>query len=73
MKNVTDRFERLVIGYKRDTVVVLNVGTNDIEQGSLVELVNRYKEMLQNVRESRRKCVMFGVLPQIRIGKAWLS
>ena len=71
MQDVSDRWERMVAGSGQDSVVVVHVGTNDMERARPVDLVNRYRALLKKMRESGRKCVLSGILPRVGSSAEW--
>ena len=73
VNDVAERYERLVKGAARDSVVVLHVGTNDVDRVRSEELVARFRSMLEKVRESGRRCVVSGILPRCQVGSGWHS
>ena len=72
VKDVMERYGRIVKGTGKEAIVVVHVGVNDIGRVRSEELLMRYRELLREVKESGRKCVVSGVLPRLRVGTAWL-
>ena len=73
VKDVTQRFRRIVKGTGEEALVVVHVGVNDVRKVRSEELVERYRELLREVKESGRRCVVSGVLPRQKVGGLWLS
>ena len=71
VRDVTERYDRVVAGSARESVVVLHVGSNDVERVRSEELIGRYRELLEKVGRSGRKCIMSGVLPRMNVGSMW--
>ena len=46
---------------------------NDVRKVRSEELLERYRELLREVKESGRKCIVSGVLPRQKVGGLWLS
>ena len=73
VKDVAERYRRVVEGTGKEAVVVVHVGVNDIGRVGSVELVARYRELLRQIRQCGRRCIVSGVLPRQRVGGQWLS
>ena len=73
VKDISDRYDRIVRGSSKEAIVVVHVGVNDIGKVRSVELVKRYREIIGKIRDSGRKCVVSGVLPRIDVGLEWMS
>ena len=73
VNDVKERYENVVNGSARDSVVVLHVGTNDVDRVRSEELMARYRCLLEKVRDSGRRCVVSGVLPRCQAGSRWHS
>lgn len=73
VKAVSEEVQRRVSKMERKGVVVLHVGGNDVRAGRSEELLRRCKEMVENIRESGRKCVVSGILPHVYASREWLS
>ena len=73
VKDVADRFSRIVKGTGEEALVVVHVGVNDVRKVRSEELVARYRELLRKVKESGRRCIVSGVLPRQKVGGLWLS
>ena len=52
-------------------VVVTHVGVNDIGRRRSRELVQKYQELLQCLKDTGRRCVVSGVLPRMGVGWEW--
>ena len=72
VKDVVERFRGIVKGTGEEAVVVVHVGVNDVRKVRPEELVERYRELLREVRESGRRCIVSGVLPRQKVGGLWL-
>ena len=73
VKDVVKRYRRIVKGTGKEAVVVVHVGVNDVGRVRSEDLLLRYRELLREVKESGRSCVVPGVLPRQRVGGMWLS
>ena len=73
VQDVVERFRRVVKGTGKEALVVVHVGVNDVGRVGSEELLGRYKELLREIRESRRRCIVSGVLPRQKVGGQWLS
>ena len=73
MKDVVERYGRIVKGTRKEAVVVIHVRVNDVGRVKSEELLLRYRELLREVKESGRRFVVSGVLPRLRLGGMWLS
>ena len=57
----------------KEVLVVVHVGMNDVGRVRSEELVDRYKELLREIKESDRRCIVSGVLPRQGVRGWWLS
>ena len=73
VKDVVERFSGVVKGTGKEALVMVHVGVNDVGRVGSEELLNRYRELLREVRESGRRCIVSGVLPRKNVGGMWLS
>ena len=73
VKDVVERYGGIVKGTEKEAVVVVHVELNDVGRVKSEELLLRYRELLREVKESGRRCVVSGVLPRQRVGGMWLS
>ena len=73
VQDVVERFGKVVEGTGKDAVVVVHVGVNDVSRVGSEELVDRYRDLLREMKESGRRCIVSGVLPRQRVGGLWLS
>ena len=75
VQDVVEKFKRVVKGTGKEAIVVVHVGVNDVCKKGLgsEELVRRYKELLREIKESGRRCIVSGVLPRQKVGGKWLS
>lgn len=73
VRDLSDRYEELVSGCARDAVVITHVGVNDVKKVGACELRERYKRLIEKVKESRMKGVVTGVLPRMDVGVEWMS
>ena len=73
MRDVVERYRRIVKGTGKEAVVVVHVGVNDVGRMKSEELLLRYRELLREVKERGRRCVVSVVLPRLRVGGVWLS
>ena len=73
VRDVVERYGKIVMGTGKEAVVVVHVRVNDIGRVKSEELLLRYRELLREVKESGRRCVVSGVLPRLRVGGVWPS
>ena len=73
VKEVREEVQRRVQGMERECVVVLHVGGNDVSAGRSEELVDRYEGMIDEIKESGRRCVVSGILPRVYLSREWMS
>ena len=73
VKDVAERYRGIVKGTGKEALVVVHVGVNDVRRVRPEELVQRYRELLREVKDSGRRCVVSGVLPRQKVGGLWLS
>ena len=71
--DVVERYGRIVKGTGMEAVVVVYFGVNDVGRVRSEELLLRYRELLREVKECGRRCVVLGVLPRLKLGGVWLS
>ena len=72
VKDVVERYRGIVKGTGEEALVVVHVGVNDVRRVRSEELVERYRELLREVKESGRRCIVSGVLPRQKVGSLWL-
>ena len=63
----------VVKGTGKEALVMVHVGVNDFGKVGCGELLNKYRKLLREVKESGRKCIVSGVLPRQKVGGMWLS
>ena len=50
----------MVEGTGKEALVVVHVGVNDVGRVRSEELVERYRELLREIKESGRRCIVSG-------------
>ena len=73
VKDVVSRFKQMVKGTSEEAVVVVHVGVNDVGKMGSEELYTWYRELMREMQESRRICLVQGVLPKLNAGQDWQS
>ena len=73
VKDVRDRLARDINCTNEDANVIVHVGTNDIGYRRSEELIEHYRELIQILKSSRRKCCLTGILPRLGTGDEWKS
>lgn len=73
VRDVAQRYKKVVKGTGKEALVVVHVGVNDVGRVASEELETRYRDLLREIRQSGRRCVVSGVLPRQRVGGLWLS
>ena len=73
VQDVVKRVRGVVKGTGKEALVVVHVGVNDIGRVGSEELFIRYKDLLRELKESGRRCIVSGVLPRQRVGSLWHS
>ena len=64
VQDVVERYKRVVEEARKDTLVVVHVGVNDVGRVRSEVLVDRYRELLREIKESGKRCIVSGVLPR---------
>lgn len=54
-------------------VVVVQVGVNDVGPRRSVKLVNDFQTLLQDLRETRKRTIVTGILPRAVASNEWYS
>ena len=73
VNDINDRFDRLVKDSGMEAAVIVHVGVNDIRHKCSEEVKENYRNLIEKMKRSRRKCVISGVLPIFRGNDVWLS
>ena len=71
--DVIERYRRVVEGTRKEALVVVHVGVNDVGRMRSEELVDRYRELLREIKESVKRYIVSGVLPRQGVRGWWLS
>ena len=64
VQDVVERYKRVVEGTGKEALVVVHVGVKDVGSLRSEELVDRYRELLREIKKSGRRCIVSGVLPK---------
>ena len=70
MSLVADRIESLA---EKDSITCLVVGGNDVHRRRNEEMLTRYKEALQKVRNKGGRAIACGILPRMGHRREWMS
>ena len=63
VQDVVERY-KWVVERTGKALVVIDVGVNDVDRVRSEELVDRYRELLREIKDSGRRCIVSGVLPR---------
>ena len=73
VQDVVERHRRVVEGTRKEALVVVHVGVNDVDRMRSEELVDRYKKLLREVKESGRRYIVSRMFPRQGVRVWWLS
>ena len=71
VQDVVERYKKVVEGTGKEAL--FHVGVNNVGRVMSEELVDRYRELLRQIKESGRRCIVSGVLPRQGVRGWWLS
>ena len=70
---MVERYKKVVEGTGKEALLVVHVGVNDVGRVRSEELMLGYRELLREIRESGRRCIVSGVFPLHGVRGWWLS
>ena len=73
IQDITEKIDDLVVNSSEETVFVHLVGTNNVVSGRSEETFRRYRNLVEKLRDSRRRSVVCGLLPRYDVGSLILS
>ena len=73
VSDIVDRIDREFVNTNADATVIVHVGTNDIWYKRSEELIERYRELIEKMKDSGRRCMISGILPRLGAGQEWKS
>ena len=65
IENITAVIDEVTSQEKEDSVFIVHVGTNDIKTTRSEELMAKFKNLIDSLKEKRSKCIVSGILPRI--------
>ena len=63
--DITKALEDITAKEKHDSLYIVHVGTNDVQNTNSEELPEKYKRLIDTLKEKRSKFIVFGILPRI--------
>ena len=73
VNDIVDRIDSEFVNTNADATVIVHVGTNDIGYKRSEELIKRYRELIEKMKDSGRRCMISGILPRLGAGQEWKS
>ena len=63
--DITKALEDITAKEKHDSLYIVHVGTNDVNNTNSEELLEKYKRLIGTLKEKRSKFIVSGILPRI--------
>jgi hypothetical protein len=73
VEDISDVYDRSIVGSEENAKVVVHVGTNNIRNTRSEELVAKYEKLIKKMVDSKRDCMISGILPTLNGGSEWSS
>ena len=73
VNDIVDRIDREIADTNANARVIVHVGTNDIGYRRSEELIASYRNLIERLKVSGRRCIVSGILPRLGAGLEWES
>ena len=70
IEDITERVDYLVENSKEETLFVTLVGTNNLHRESATDIVAKYRDMMKEFVQRRRRIAVCGIIPRYDVGPA---
>ena len=70
IEDITERVDHLVENTTEDTLFVTVVGTNNLHRESATDIVEKYRDLMKEFADRRRKAAVCGIIPRYDVGPA---